>query len=209
MDGTPEMNQMIYKSRNTLLEIMAVRGYDISDHSGFSYSDVSAMSEHKQLDMFLTHQTDGRKIYIRYNVSGTFRRPIELTDLVEDMFTIDETLARGDDLMIITLSDPNDTMTKLMSKIWYQDKIYVSIVNIARLQFNILNHRLVPKHTILSDDDKAAVMKRYNIASEKQMPVISRFEPVAAVLGVRPDQVVHIERPSKTAITSDYWRVCI
>jgi len=203
------MNQMIYKSRNTLLEIMAVRGYDISDHSGFSYSDVSAMSEHKQLDMFLTHQTDGRKIYIRYNVSGTFRRPIELTDLVEDMFTIDETLARGDDLMIITLSDPNDTMMKLMSKIWYQDKIYVSIVNIARLQFNILNHRLVPKHTILSDDDKAAVMKRYNIASEKQMPVISRFEPVAAVLGVRPDQVVHIERPSKTAITSDYWRVCV
>jgi DNA-directed RNA polymerase subunit H (RpoH/RPB5) len=40
-------------------------------------------------------------------------------------------------------------------------------------------------------------------------PDISRFDPVARAIGIRPGDVCHIIRPSKTAIEADYYRICI
>jgi DNA-directed RNA polymerase subunit H (RpoH/RPB5) len=52
-------------------------------------------------------------------------------------------------------------------------------------------------------------MKKFNIKDRTLFPEISRFDPVAQVIGLRPGQVCHILRASKTAITSDYYRVCV
>ena len=52
-------------------------------------------------------------------------------------------------------------------------------------------------------------MIRYNITDKVQFPDISRFDPVAQVIGLRPGQVCEITRASKTAIESKYYRVCI
>ena len=52
-------------------------------------------------------------------------------------------------------------------------------------------------------------MQKYNITELSQMPDISRFDPVARAICLRPGQVCHIIRPSKTAIEADYFRVCI
>ncbi len=50
--------------------------------------------------------------------------------------------------------------------------------------------------------------QRYNIISNDKMPPISRFDPVALVLGIRPGQVFEIDRPSNTAISSKFYRIC-
>jgi DNA-directed RNA polymerase subunit H (RpoH/RPB5) len=52
-------------------------------------------------------------------------------------------------------------------------------------------------------------MKKYNITDIVQIPDISRFDPVARAIGLRPGQVCHIVRPSKTAIEANYYRICI
>ena len=77
------------------------------------------------------------------------------------------------------------------------------------MQFNILEHNLVPKHTILTDSQVKHIQIQYNLASNDALPEISRFDPVAKAILLKPGEIVHIERPSKTAITSDYYRVCI
>ena len=80
--------------------------------------------------------------------------------------------------------------------------------NIARLQFNILKHSWVPKHTIMNDEEIEDLKKEYNIVDLKQIPEISRYDPVALAIGMKPGQVCKIERPSKTAIISNYYRFC-
>ena len=40
------------------------------------------------------------------------------------------------------------------------------------------------------------------------IPGISRFSPVSQVLGIRPGQLCEIVRPSKTSITSKFYRIC-
>lgn len=152
----------------------------------------------------------GKKLYVRYNVTSTFRTTNALSDLVDDLYTIDETLGPDDELIVVAQDDPNDKLMKLMEKMWVQDNTYVRVIGLKRLQFNILEHALVPKHTILSPEDRAAMLKKYNVTDAmKQLPVISRFDPVANVIGIRPGQVCEIQRSSRTAITANYYRVCV
>ena len=123
--------------------------------------------------------------------------------------TKQETLTKNDTLMIICKEDSNDTMVQLLKHIWEQDKIFIIIQGIKRLQYNILDHSFVPKHRLLKTKEVDIVKERYNISNNTQFPDISRFDPVAQVIGIRPGEVCEIIRPSKTAINGYYYRICI
>ena len=95
-----------------------------------------------------------------------------------------------------------------MNNIWLKDNIYFGIFNLHNYLYNILNHDLVPPHRILSEEEKQAIKKQYNIVDDSQFPEISRFDPVALAIGLRPNQVCEIERPSPTSIRTYYYRLC-
>ena len=74
--------------------------------------------------------------------------------------------------------------------------------------YNILDNNLVPPHRVLSNEEKEAISKEYNILEDTQYPEISRFDPVAIAIGLRPSEVVEITRSSPTALTTKYYRLC-
>ena len=197
----------IYNSRKNLLEILEERGFSVANYSNFSITDVGILTENNQLDMLLENSTINKKIYVKYYVTKLIK-PQNIYDIVEDLFHLESILEKKDDLMIVIKDEPNDTLLENIKDIWTSDKIYISLVNIKRLQFNILKHILVPKHTILTDDEKELFMKKYNILDNSQIPDISYFSPVSIVIGLRPNDVVKIERASRTSITSDFYRIC-
>ena len=197
----------IYNSRKHLLEILEERGFSIANYSNFSITDVGILTENNQLDMLLENSTINKKIYVKYYVTKLIK-PQNIYDIVEDLFHLESILEKKDDLMIVIKDEPNDTLLENIKDIWTTDKIYISLVNIKRIQFNILKHTLVPKHTILSDDEKELFMKKYNILDNSQIPDISYFSPVSIVIGLRPNDVVKIERASRTSIRADFYRIC-
>jgi DNA-directed RNA polymerase subunit H (RpoH/RPB5) len=103
----------------------------------------------------------------------------------------------------------NETIINELKHFRVQDGMFIIVENITRLQFNILNHTLVPPHEIINDKEVDEIMKKYNIKNKIEFPEISRFDPVARVIGLRPGDVCKIIRPSKTSITTNYYRVCI
>jgi DNA-directed RNA polymerase I, II, and III subunit RPABC1 len=197
----------IYNSRKHLLEILDERGFTVANYSNFSITDIGILTENNQLDMLLENSTTNKKIYVKYYVTKLIK-PQNIYDIVEDLFHLESILEKKDDLMIVIKDEPNDTLLENIKDIWTSEKIYISLVNIKRLQFNILKHTLVPKHTILTDDEKELFMKKYNILDNSQIPDISYFSPVSIVIGLRPDDIVKIERASRTAIASDFYRIC-
>ena len=208
------LTSAIYNSRNVLLEQMEKQGYDISDYNGFSVNEVNTMKTNNQLDMILekaiedeTTKTKG-KIYIRYYLAKALR-PANLNEMIDDLFNVEEVLKKTDTLLIVVKDEANDTLINTLKHIWEQDKIFIIIQNLKRLQFNILNHILVPPHRILSQSETIIIKIRYNIINNEQFPDISRFDPVAQVIGIRPGQVCEIIRPSKTAISAPYYRICL
>ena len=50
--------------------------------------------------------------------------------------------------------------------------------------------------------------KKYNISRDSEIPEISRFDPVAQAIGLRPLELCEIIRPSASSITIDYYRLC-
>jgi DNA-directed RNA polymerase subunit H (RpoH/RPB5) len=200
----------IYNSRKILLELMAKQGYNINDYANCSVSEVNSMKQNNQLDMLL-ETSDGdsikRKIYIRYYLAAR-PAPKNIQEMIDDLFVLSETLQKTDTLFIIIKDDPNETLINELKHIWESDGIFIVIESIKRLQFNILEHALVPPHRVLQEPEVEEIMKKYNITSKEQFPDISRFDPVARVIGLRPGQVCHIIRPSKTAIEANYYRYC-
>ena len=213
--NTSSLISAVYKSRNVLLSLMNKQGYYITDYNGFSVNEVNTMKINNQLDMMLDTLGNRepkpneaiRKIYIRYYLVKSLR-PANLQEIIDDLFNIEEILTKKDTLFIVVRDEVNETLTNTLKHIWEQDGIFIIIVTLKRLQFNILEHVLVPPHRILSNSEKIAVKTKYNIMDDVQFPDISRFDPVAQAIGIRPGQVCEINRPSKTAISSAYYRIC-
>ena len=209
--NTSSLISQIYNSRTILLELMKQQDYISSEYDGFSINEVNTMKTNSQLDMILEknigEEEEHRKIYIKYYLAKALR-PNNLQEMIDDLFTVEEVLTKKDTLMIVVKDEINETLTNTLKHIWESEKIFIIIQPIKRLQFNILNHILVPPHRILSELEKTNIKKKYNIINDNCFPDISRFEPVAQAIGIRPGEVCAIIRPSKTAISAPYYRIC-
>jgi DNA-directed RNA polymerase subunit H (RpoH/RPB5) len=200
----------ICKSRKVLLELLEKQTFNIEEYTHFSINEINSMYQNKQLDMLLekTYKDKKIKIYVSYYL-GKPLRPQNVTDMIDDLYNMEEILTPEDTLMIIIKDDMNETILNLLKHIYEKDKRFIIVQSIKHLQFNILNNILVPPHRVLSDEEILVVKERYNIIDDTQFPDISRFDPVSQIIGIRPGQVCEIIRPSKTAIEGLYYRICI
>ena len=166
-------------------------------------------------------ETENKKTYVKFHLEKTLSVS-HINDLIEDLYVLgvggeiggtglsananDTVLTEKDTLIIITKQEIK-TMNQVLNQLSLQGR-FIVLLSLDRLQFNILNHQYVPTHTILSNDEVGEMMKKYNVMEKSQLPDISRYDPVALAIGIRPGEVCSIDRPSKSAISSLYYRVC-
>lgn len=204
----PIFRHQIYKSRKHLLNIMQCQGYNVDAYENFNPNEVDLMYNNNQLDMLLENTNANTKVYIKYFLDKKITEHI-IDTWMEDLIILSDTMTKNDTLFVVTKDDLNDSTKKLLKRIWDKENIYIVIESIRRLQYNILEHVLVPRHTILSPREVVHMCIKYNVKSLTNLPEISRFDPVAKLICIRPNQVCHIQRPSKSAILCDYYRVCV
>jgi DNA-directed RNA polymerase subunit H (RpoH/RPB5) len=202
----------IHKSRETVIEMMEIQGYDVSEYANSTLTETNAKHSANQLDM-LFDKTDAsdkttHKTYVNYHLEKALRPPY-IQDIVDDLFHVEEVLQKTDTLMIVTREDTSENVLNTVRHLLEKDGIFLIVINIKRLQFNILNHNIVPKHRTMTDSEVNAVMIKHNLLNITDFPDINRFDPVAVAIGLRPGKVCEIIRPSKTSIEGMYYRICV
>ncbi len=204
----------VYQSRLTLIQLMKFQGFNTTDHEGASVNEVNTMKNNNQLDMIMEKNDEDpktktkEKVYIKYYLAKALR-PDNLQQFVDQLYNTEEVLNRNDNLYIVVKDKVNDTLRAELKDIWAKTKICIIIVPLNRLLFNILEHVYVPPHRIMKEDEVIAIRRKYNIMSDEQFPELSRFDPVAQAIGIRPGQVCEIMRPSKTGVSAPYYRMCV
>jgi DNA-directed RNA polymerase subunit H (RpoH/RPB5) len=198
----------LFKSRTILLEQLKEQEYDTSQYENFSINEVNIMVENEQQDMLLRNTTRGNKMYVKYYIDKALR-PQNVHDIIDDLYHLEKILTTQDTLMIIVKDKPNDTLVNLVKNLYANEGIYITVLYLAQLQFNILEHAYVPLHKRLTPEQGEMVRKTYNIRQNRDIPEISRFDPVAQVIGLKPGDLCHIIRPSRTAVEENYYRICI
>jgi DNA-directed RNA polymerase subunit H (RpoH/RPB5) len=160
----------------------------------------------------ITHLNKDKKVFIKFYVPDRQKQiPKKILDeTIEDLFT-DKVLTTNDCLIIIMDDEPNDSNIAKMNYLYDHEGIFIVMHNIKRLQFNITEHFLVPKMTIIADsqDERDKFFKTMKITSLSQLPEISRYDPQALALCLRPKQICKIERTSVSALNCEYFRVCV
>ncbi|KAL8678154.1 MAG: hypothetical protein Q9186_005486 [Xanthomendoza sp. 1 TL-2023] len=97
--------------------------------------------------------------------------------------------------IMITQAPSTSAAQKIISAV--KDHI-IETFQESDLLVNITHHELVPKHVLLSEEEKRKLLTRYRL-KENQLPRIQTNDPMAKYLGLRRGQVVKIIRRSETA----------
>lgn len=74
-----------------------------------------------------------------------------------------------------------------------------------RKKLKIDKHSLIPKHFKLSEKEKEALFKKYNI-TVNELPKILKDDPAIQNLGVKSGDVIKIVRKSPTAGEAVFYR---
>jgi DNA-directed RNA polymerases I, II, and III subunit RPABC1 len=87
-------------------------------------------------------------------------------------------------------------------------KLYVQLFSEKELMFNITKHTYVPKHTVLSLEEKRQVLRQYRTAAS-HFPLLLHTDPVCRYYGCVPGQMVRIDRSSETCGEYTVYRIVV
>ncbi len=81
------------------------------------------------------------------------------------------------------------------------------------MKFNVLQHKLVPEHRLLSNEEATRVLAALHITKD-QLPKIKKADPVIQVLErvhgeITEGSIVKVTRLSETAGVSEAYRLVI
>jgi DNA-directed RNA polymerase subunit H (RpoH/RPB5) len=215
-----ETIDILYRSRITLLDHLESVGYKTTPFRKFSHKEVGEMVKAgpingappalwMELERKQEATTPGQptKCFVVYTL-GRIKQKIEgftqkLIDPEETEFNPETT-----ELIIITMEPLAPNFHAMAYQLYMNKGVRVRYFQAAAMINNPLHHQLVPKHEKLPKEEEEPLMKSM-YAKKSQLPIIRFHEdPIARWLGLLPDDVVKITRPSPTAGETVVYRLC-
>ena len=109
-----------------------------------------------------------------------------------------EELTTADNKLLVTFDKTLNKIDGLLSVFMFSD-----------LHFNPTKHHLVDKHTKLTKEEIKTLMTHYNIKAKTQLPIILKSDPISKWLGIRPGDILKIDRYNPNSGLTYYYRACV
>lgn len=194
------MNEtQLYKSFNTIMDMLEVRGYDVENtRKQYGILELSKIYLDCSAPSFIF--IDGeKKTKIFYFNSSQYKKHIKSFKFEEEDTEI---------LHIIIILDTINHVILKSSAIFKKNKLKVQLFHLSEVIINISKHELVPLHELLSKKEEQQVLVEY-MCTKYQIPWICKADPMAKFLGLEQGQIVKITHSSPTNGEYISYRVCV
>ena len=202
----------VFTARATQLSQLADMGYKVGHLQGASPADVDRQIQNQELNFVVSPTAgagQGGTVHVRFHVDKALRQ-VHIQNLAAELRDLEGFHAATDTLVLVSKDMPNDSVKSAISSVWAADGTFIVVRSLAELQFDVLKHRDVSPHKVMTQAEvtefKRVVMLGANGVSD--LTGISRFEPVARAILIRPGQLCDILRPSLSAGMYHYYRIC-
>lgn len=196
--------QQLNDIKTNIIKMFTNRGY-IKEENRDKYIKKFISEENDDMEYIIALDNDtnynttikNKKIYIKifdYKISS-----------VNKNSPIGEFLSKYyDEYKLLIAENINQKSEKIIASY----KTPCEIFKIGELKINIVEHILVPKHNVLTEEEAKIVLQTYN-AKKKDMPLISSTDPIARYYNMKADDICKIERPSVMTCTAPFYRIVV
>jgi DNA-directed RNA polymerase subunit H (RpoH/RPB5) len=209
----------LVKTRMNLLKMLKTRKMDVSSYENFNQEELKKMlhqslidksfinPEVGPLDMILKNRHN-TTTYVKYRLDK-IKTARAIESFIEQIYKTQ--LKPEDNLILIAhekINIPGSSFETMLNNFYNQKGYFVQIISLTQLLINIVDHRDVPKHEVITSEEKKEILEKYHI-KEINLPNILRDDAMAIYLGLTPGEVVRILRPSPTSGTYVSYRICV
>ena len=203
------------KSRGVILQMLEDRGYNVDEYKNYTVIEIDSMYKNTPtkvqkdlLPLDIICSKDSQKIIIKYVFNSKIKAS-NIESLIEDMK--EDGLIKDNDSVLFILKDKisNEYLFDTQIDLIYNKlNIFIQVFWLDTLIINITHHELVPKHDIISNEEKMGLLSKYDINKLTQLPIIIKTDPIAKYLGMKRGDVCVIKRPSETSGVYIRYRYC-
>jgi DNA-directed RNA polymerase subunit H (RpoH/RPB5) len=211
--------EFLTKTRTNLIKMLQYRKIDVSAYEKFNQDELKKMLQQSLLDKSFTNaevgpldmivkNPDNSHTYVKYRLDK-IKTARAIESFIDQIY--DTQLKPEDKLILVAperINIQGSSFETMLNNFYNQKGYYVQIISLPQLLINIVNHRDVPHHEVIDENDKKELLVKYNIKPEN-LPVILRDDAMARYLGLRPGEIVRILRPSPTSGTYVSYRICV
>jgi len=179
------LRKRAFKARDTLFQLLQDRGYEVKK----TYLKVSTVLP-KANDLYLEGDSDrlGR-IGVFWSLEDKYRME-EARSLI--LALEEKQLKRA--ILMTPEGEFTSTTKDVLLDLMKNKKISLQMFTFDELQYNPIQHTLVPKYKILSEEEKELLKESYMLNDLQQLPVLAYSDIFSRYLGLSPNTVVQFFR---------------
>jgi DNA-directed RNA polymerase subunit H (RpoH/RPB5) len=203
-----EQIDALYRSRLTLLKLLASAGYNTVPFERFSPREIDMMTIAKGSLDFVAESEGEQKRYARViYASAKFTKP-KMDEFVNSLELTDEEVAASE--FIVMLTDPIvDAHHASSLHYWVTRHIKVRYFNINQLTYNPLDSEYNARYEIIPANKHADLLKSLYCTSKSQLPkIVYHLDHSGRCLGLVVGDIIKVYRNSANVGEATSYRVC-
>jgi DNA-directed RNA polymerase subunit H (RpoH/RPB5) len=217
MSETEELSDLIARTRPIILEILRDQGYDTKPYDSQSPADIATLSLSGPNALRIRlYEAEGKEAPTKRAqvFYWTFEKvKMSLGRRVDELWDTEsykENAAdQATDEAIVILNEPlHDAFHAASISQWLLHKRRIVFYSIKQLISNPSRHILQPKFRKIPASD-STLLASLRLKTKKNLPLVKfHVDIMTRVLGLVPDDVVEIIRPSQTSGDYKMYRLC-
>ena len=182
--------EILVKSRQNILKMLTHRKIDVAAYENFTQEELKRMLQQSLLDKsfinpepgpmdMIVKNPNGTSTYVKYRLDK-IKTARAIESFIEQIYKTQ--LKPSDNLVIIAhekINIPGSSFETMLNNFYNQKGYFVQIISLTQLLINIVEHRDVPKHEVITEIEKKefeSPLSRFKIirTTTPNAPMISR-----------------------------------